>query len=391
MRCADPAPEMAVSTMAVTRFHLLLPSLKISGGVREALRLANELDECADCSVDVVCMWQSQHAVSEQRLPATALSGWPTRVSLALIQLPVIAARFFMRVRRESAVAGRCDRRWIFTHYATMPLSLVVPRPQRWYFVQGLEWQFLRRVPLASWLLKQFMLFAYRRGVVISANAYLTEQLRLHGVPVAAEAPIWADARYAVAPAKVRDIDVVMMLRKGAPKRLDLYRLLIAALLRQSPRIRLAVVTPEDEIAESLQNDVDACVVRPGLTAMAALYSRSRVFVFLSEHEGFGLPPLEAMGAGCVPICRNSGGVRSYMKGSLEALLVPLQSDIESIAAHTLSLLADEVRLAELSDVSRQHFQAGLERTHGRVHALGPLFRSQSANSVSPGATLESP
>jgi glycosyltransferase involved in cell wall biosynthesis len=376
---------------AVTHIHLVLPSLKVSGGVREALRLGHELDTYADCSVGVLCMWQSLHSVSETQLPVSALSGWRTRIGLALVQLPVLAVRFFWRVRRESAAAGDGSRRWIFTHYATLPLSLLVPRPQRWYFVQGLEWEFLRRLPLGDQLLKRFMLFAYRRGVVISANEYLTEQLRLHGVPVAGEAPIWADERYAVEPAKARDVDVVMMLRKGAPKRLDLYRLFISELLRHSPRIKLAVITPEDEIAKALPKEVAACMVRPDLTEMAALYSRSRVFVFLSEHEGFGLPPLEAMGSGCVPICRDSGGVRSYMKGPLEALLVPLQSDIEAIAARTLSLLADEVRRAELGQVSMQAFRQGLTRTHDRVHALGPLFRMHTANNACPGATLESP
>ena len=34
---------------------------------------------------------------------------------------------------------------------------------------------------------------------------------------------------------------------------------------------------------------------------LASLYRRARVFVFLSEYEGFGLTPLEALAAG-VPV-----------------------------------------------------------------------------------------
>ena len=368
-----------VAVPAVTQFHLVLPSLKISGGTREALRLACELDGCNGCTADVHAMWQSPHAVSGQPLQVVALSSWQTRIGLAAFQLPVIAARFHRRARYGGAGHQAADRRWIFTHYATLPLSLLVPRVERWYFVQGLEWQFLGERTLASRLLKRFMLFAYRRGTVISANAYLTQELRTQGVAVAAEAPIWADERYAMASAKVRDIDVVMMLRKGMPKRLDLYRLFIAAIVRRSPDISVAIITPEDEIAATVRQDVTTCLVRPDLPAMAALYSRSRLFVFLSEHEGFGLPPLEAMGAGCVPICRDCGGVRSYMTGPLAALVVPLDCNVDAIVARVLNLLADEPQRAVLAEQASSVFLAGVARTRDRVHALSALYRQPSA------------
>ena len=364
----------------MTHFHLVLPSLKVSGGTQEALRLARELDGCQGCTADVLAMWQSPHAVSGQPLQVIALSGWRTHIVLAAFQLPIIAVRFYRRAQRQSVDLQASNRRWIFTHYATLPLSLLVPRAQRWYFVQGLEWQFLGQRTLASQLLKRFLLFAYRRGTVISANTYLTQQLRLNGVAVAAEAPIWADERYAVEPAKARDIDVVMMLRKGMPKRLDLYRLFIAAIMRQSPHIRLAIITPEDEIATAVRKDVATCVVRPDLPEMAALYSRSRLFVFLSEHEGFGLPPLEAMGAGCVPISRDCGGVRSYMTGPLEALIVPLDSDVDAIVARVLSLLADEPQRADLGERAMCVFRAGMTRTRDRVHDLDPLYQQPSSS-----------
>ena len=369
-----------VAMPAVMQFHLVLPSLKISGGTREALRLACELDGCNGCTADVHTMWQSPHVLSGQPLQVVALTSWQTRIGLAAFQLPVIAVRFYRRARTQAGDLQPSGVRWIFTHYATLPLSLLVPRAQRWYFVQGLEWQFLGQRTLANRLLKRFMLFAYRRGTVISANAYLTQQLRLHGVAVAAEAPIWANERYAVVPGKARDIDVVMMLRKGMPKRLDLYRLFISTIMRQSPHIRLAIITPEDEIAMAVRKDIATCLVRPDLPEMAALYSRSRLFVFLSEHEGFGLPPLEAMGAGCVPISRDCGGVRSYMTGPLEALIVPLDSDVDAIVDRVLSLLADEPQRADLGERAMCAFRAGMTRTRDRVHALSPLYRQPSAS-----------
>ena len=37
-------------------------------------------------------------------------------------------------------------------------------------------------------------------------------------------------------------------------------------------------------------------------TTLAALYQRASVFAFLSEYEGFGLTPLEALAAGVPPV-----------------------------------------------------------------------------------------
>ena len=38
-----------------------------------------------------------------------------------------------------------------------------------------------------------------------------------------------------------------------------------------------------------------------------ALYARASVFAFLSEYEGFGLTPLEALSAGVPPVVLDTG------------------------------------------------------------------------------------
>ena len=39
---------------------------------------------------------------------------------------------------------------------------------------------------------------------------------------------------------------------------------------------------------------------------LPALYSRAEWFVYTSQYEGFGLPPLEAMSCGCPVITSNN-------------------------------------------------------------------------------------
>lgn len=53
-----------------------------------------------------------------------------------------------------------------------------------------------------------------------------------------------------------------------------------------------------------------------GLTreGAAEVIRRSALFLSFSEREGFGLPPLEAMAAGCVVIGFDGGGGREYLR-----------------------------------------------------------------------------
>ncbi len=46
---------------------------------------------------------------------------------------------------------------------------------------------------------------------------------------------------------------------------------------------------------------------------LRSLYARARVFAFLSEYEGFGLPPLEAMASGAVPVVLDTPVAREVL------------------------------------------------------------------------------
>jgi glycosyltransferase involved in cell wall biosynthesis len=71
---------------------------------------------------------------------------------------------------------------------------------------------------------------------------------------------------------------------------------------------------------------------------LADLYARAMVFVFLSEYEGFGLPPLEAMAAG-VPTLVGDTPVARELYGD-GARRVPVH-DVRAIATAITTLLED--------------------------------------------------
>jgi glycosyltransferase involved in cell wall biosynthesis len=72
---------------------------------------------------------------------------------------------------------------------------------------------------------------------------------------------------------------------------------------------------------------------------LAMLYGRARAFALLSEYEGFGHPPLEALGSGVPPVLLDTEVAREVCG---EAALYVANGDIPGITAALRSLLFDE-------------------------------------------------
>jgi glycosyltransferase involved in cell wall biosynthesis len=333
-------------------FNFVLPSFKISGGIKEVITISDELKILGANTLTYV-MWVSPSEIAPVPPNSVYLSKYIANAKIAIFQLACILIKFLSIDR-----AKRFDEKWIFTHYSTLPLAFWVPSDKRIFLVQGVEWEFIRN-KFISRILKKFILFFYRRGQIVTTNRYLSTKMVESGLVVAAESEIWADMSFYTESDVNRDIDIVMMLRGGDAKRLDMYCDFIKYnYARKNPRI-IAVITPDDFIADLVGDLVSECHTRLSIDDMKSLYARSRVFLMLSEHEGFGLPPLEAMGAGCVPICRDSGGVRAYMTGDLSDLVVPLDWSLRKIIDLS-DLLLNDGRLEFLSRVSRKVFKSGL-------------------------------
>jgi len=83
---------------------------------------------------------------------------------------------------------------------------------------------------------------------------------------------------------------------------------------------------------------------------LLALFSTCSLFVFPSLHEGFGMPPLEAMACGAVVIAADSTSLPEVM-GSAEALFDPLS--VSSMSAKMHQALTDEGLRARLLENAR--------------------------------------
>jgi alpha-1,3-rhamnosyl/mannosyltransferase len=114
-----------------------------------------------------------------------------------------------------------------------------------------------------------------------------------------------------------------------------------------------------DKFSDSLRHMVAKREVRMlGYVAqqdLPALYSGSRLFVYPSLYEGFGLPPLEAMACG-VPVIASCRASLPEVVGNAGLLVEPL--DDGAITQHMRSLIEDDALYSALRAAGPQQAKA---------------------------------
>ena len=128
------------------------------------------------------------------------------------------------------------------------------------------------------------------------------------------------------------------------------------ALARASPagdRIRIRSYVAEAELADA--------------------FARASVFAFLSEYEGFGLPPLEALAAGIPPVLIDTPVAREVC-GAAARFVAP--GDVAATASALAELLGSETSRREVlaaapSVLSRYAWPATARRTMEALEAAG--------------------
>jgi glycosyltransferase involved in cell wall biosynthesis len=124
---------------------------------------------------------------------------------------------------------------------------------------------------------------------------------------------------------------------KNLPLTLDAWR----ALAEPKPELCLFGIEPE------LASDAGMRYVSsPSDEHVNELFCQATVFVQTSTHEGFALPPLEAMAAGAAVVCTDAHGNRDFCVDG-ENCLMP-EPDPRSVASALARLLADPELRARL-------------------------------------------
>jgi len=145
-------------------------------------------------------------------------------------------------------------------------------------------------------------------------------------------------------------------------------RLVIAGADRSYPPLDLAGLAIEAGVGGRV--DVRSYVTEAELES---LYARASVFVFLSEYEGFGLTPLEALSAG-VPIVVLDTPIAREVYGET-AWYVPREGDVRSASTAIRTLLEDPASRAPMlaaapAVLARYSWDTAAEQTLAAIEGI---------------------
>lgn len=154
----------------------------------------------------------------------------------------------------------------------------------------------------------------------------------------------------------------------------------IFRIIHQSEPIQLKMVgAPPDarllsKVAFSGVKDAIQFLPNVSEEELAALYRGAAFLLFPSLYEGFGWPPLEAMGHGCPVVCSNAGSLPEIAG---DAALIAPPDDTAALADHGIRLLRD-------TDLRQQMVTAGFRRVQSfGIEALAKgLFDAYGAAAV---------
>ena len=134
--------------------------------------------------------------------------------------------------------------------------------------------------------------------------------------------------------------------RKNFEGLIQAFALLPEAVRKQHQLVLVCVLTEKQKnnllgVAKNAGLNEDELILTGYISDddLVTLYTKATLFVFPSKHEGFGLPPLEAMACGTATIGSDLSSIPEVI-GRSDALFDPL--DIESMAEKITEVLTDD-------------------------------------------------
>jgi GT2 family glycosyltransferase/glycosyltransferase involved in cell wall biosynthesis len=166
--------------------------------------------------------------------------------------------------------------------------------------------------------------------------------------------------------------DMVLALGRSNPLK-NLPLTLTAWRALKEPRPELCLFGIEPELAEGERMRY---VESPDDEQVNELFCRATVFIQTSIHEGFALPPLEAMATGAAVVCTDAHGNRDFCVDGVNCLMP--EPNPGAVSAALARLLADPQLRARLGDAGFQTAQEyAWER---RIDALEAFFERVAAS-----------
>lgn len=208
------------------------------------------------------------------------------------------------------------------------------------------EWFPWREGMRRRWMTRQS---ARRATQIVAVSGFTQDEIVTHlGVPRERVSVIWSGLHHVSQPAPSRREALVLYVgsifnRRHVPELIAAFKRVVATV----PTARLVLV---GDNRSHPRQDLEGMAAAAGLAhcvsvrayvdeaELWSLYGRAAAFVFLSEYEGFGFAPLEAMAAGVPTIVGDTAVARELYGEASRRVGV---EDVPAIAAVLIELLGD--------------------------------------------------
>jgi GT2 family glycosyltransferase/glycosyltransferase involved in cell wall biosynthesis len=207
-----------------------------------------------------------------------------------------------------------------------------IPRGIPVYFVQDIETSYYPDHERA----RHAVLDSYRPEFrYMTISSWNRERLRELGLDAELIPPGIDLQTFRPRPQVQRRQDMVLALGRSNPlKNLPLTLAAWRSLAEPRPQLCLFGIEPELAQGEGMRY-----VECPDDEQVGELFCQATVFVATSTHEGFALPPLEAMASGAAVVCTDAHGNRDFCVDGVNCLMA--QASVEDVSAAIARLLAD--------------------------------------------------
>ena len=286
------------------------PGLTSHGGVRVLAAIANRL---VDQGCNVIIYVPDRPAASPFKLDGRVVV---RKVGLRSDNKFVAGLTFLIALPPYLA-----NRYVLANHFTTVfPawLSSKLLGARYIYFVQDIEYRFY--AGRFYKIIKAACEWTYRRGHMIAANSYLSAELEKYQKVLFTARLGVADGFFSFPPKSVaKDYEIVYFLRGEKHKRLDRFDTLLPFFLER--KFRVLCVSQNRKLLDTYSQRVATLCPRDDGDIIQAL-DKSKILLLTSDHEGFALPPLEAMARGVPSVMFECGGPSVYAMHEKNCLIV---------------------------------------------------------------------
>ncbi len=268
----------------------------------------------------------------------------------------------------------------ILTHYSTLFFALLfLHNKQLTILIQSAEWKVVSKFKYIQFISKLIHFVAFKKinnfifanNILIEEfkNDYLISKIFENKFVNIILYPIGHNHRKSeyITKFKNRKNDIFLLLRNNWVKRYDLYIETLEEISNLYPpeilnEINIYIVDLSSKKLKLPSNKFNLKYSKEiSHSEFKKILKESKLLLYLSCYEGFGLPPLEAMHEGCIPIITNNHGQYNYLRKNSK-LVLDKESEPKVIANRVKFLLNGEDKelinnLNKLSEEAEKYYK----------------------------------